>query len=60
MSRKAVNERKDTAEMEVESVSEEGHVILRFFGGIRLAFDAHPELAHFYRRLVSPALVEND
>jgi hypothetical protein len=60
MSRKAVKERKDSAEMEVESVSEDGRVILHFFGGTRLAFDAHPELARFYRRLISPAKADND
>jgi hypothetical protein len=46
--------------MEVESVSEDGRVILHFFGGTRLAFDAPPDLARFYRRLVSPGRAQND
>ena len=46
--------------MEVESVSDEGRVVLHFFGGSRFEFEVHPELARFYRRLISPVSPEND
>ena len=46
--------------MEVESVSDDGRVVLHFFGGSRFEFEAHPDLARFYRRLISPVLPEND
>lgn len=42
----------DESEMMVESVSERGDVVVRFFGGAALVFAVAPELARFYRRLV--------
>ncbi len=60
MSRRSPRKRKDSAEMEVESVSDEGRVVLHFFGGSRFELNVHPELARFYRRLISPVSPEND
>ncbi len=46
--------------MEIESVSDDGRVVLQFFGGSRFEFEAHPDLARFYRRLITPGRPEND
>jgi hypothetical protein len=41
------------SEMVVRSVSSDGVVVLGFYGGSTLVVDVSPELAHFYRRLVT-------
>jgi len=44
--------RPDQAEMAVESVSEDGDVVIRFFGGAAVVLHVSPEVGHFYRRLM--------